>query len=216
MQRSPQECHTASDGTPLRQIPNGLVHHRLQHGKRNIRLFRTIIHERLDIRLGKHAAAGCDGINLLSLFRQCIQPRRIRREQRCHMIDEGARSACADTVHALLRRIPEIRDLCILAAQFHHGIRPRNHLLHRRRACNDLLHKGQPDTLCNAHTRGASERKGKALLAHNPFQCLQIRRERRSDLRKMPCIILIDQFLLLIQNNQLDGRGTNIDSNVPY
>ena len=86
------------------------------------------------------------------------------------MIDERSRAARADAVHALFRRVAEIRDLRVLAAKLHDCIRLRNELLHGRRAGNDLLHERQADALGDAHARRACEREGELLLPDDSLQ----------------------------------------------
>ena len=142
-----------ADRPPLRQIADRLVHHRLKNRQSNIRLGDPVVDQRLNIRLGKNAAAGSDRINLLPLLRQRVKSRRVRGKKRRHMVDKRARSPGAVPVHALLRRLPEIRDLRVLAAQLYRRIRLRNEGFHRRRAGDDLLHKRQPHPLCYAHPR---------------------------------------------------------------
>ena len=117
VKRSAKKGDLALNGAPLREVADGLIDHRLKDRKRNIRLLCAVIHQRLNIRLGKDAAARGDGIDALSLFGKCIQTDWIGRQQGCHVIDKGARTARADTVHALLRRIAEVRDLSVLAAE---------------------------------------------------------------------------------------------------
>ena len=75
MQGTAQKCHIAINRPSLCQIANGLIHYCLKNRQGNISLFRTIIHQRLNIRLGKNAAAGSYSINLLALLRQNIQAR---------------------------------------------------------------------------------------------------------------------------------------------
>jgi hypothetical protein len=85
-------------------------------------------------------------------------------KQRGHVVDERARAARADAVHALLRRSAEISDLRILAAKLHDCIRLRDQLIHGRRAGDDLLHEWQADALwATAHARRAGEREGELL-----------------------------------------------------
>ena len=78
MQRTAEEGDMAADGPSLRQIADGLVHDGLHDGERNIRFLRAIIHQCLDIRLGKDAAARSNRVDLLALSRQLIKAARIR------------------------------------------------------------------------------------------------------------------------------------------
>ena len=80
------------------------------------------------------------------------------------MVDKGARAACTDTIHALLRRIAEVSDLRVLAAELDDRIRARNQLSHRCCTRNDLLYKGKSDALGDAHTRRARQCERKFLL----------------------------------------------------
>ena len=69
VQRSAQKGHTAPDGLAAGQAGNGLVHHGLENGGRQVCLGGTLIDQGLNVRLGEYAAAGGDGINLLVVFR---------------------------------------------------------------------------------------------------------------------------------------------------
>ena len=151
MQRAAQKSDMPRNRPPLRQIANGLIDHSLKDRQRNIRFFRPIIHQGLNVRFGKNPAARSDRIDLLSLSRQLIESRRIRRKKRSHMIDERPRTAGADPVHTLFRRIAKIGDLRILAAELHHGIGPGNQLPDRCGTGNHFLHKRQADALSNPH-----------------------------------------------------------------
>ena len=123
MQRSAQKGHTAPDGLAAGQAGNGLVHHGLENGGRQVCLGGTLVDQGLDVRLGEYAAAGGDGIDLLVVFRLFVQPSGIDLQQRRHLVDEGAGSAGADTVHPLLQPAGEVNDLGILAPQLNGHIR---------------------------------------------------------------------------------------------
>ena len=129
------------------------------------------------------------------------------------MVDERARAARADAVHALLRRVAEIRDLRVLAAELHDRIRLRDELLHSGRAGDDLLHERQADALGDAHARGAREREGELLLADDLLQRGEILMKRMADLREMTLVVLVDDLLRLVEHDEFDGRRTDIN---PY
>ena len=78
VKRSAEKGNLALNGTPLCEVADGLIDHRLKDRKRNVRLLRTVVHECLNIRLGKDAAARGDCIDALSLFGKSIQPDWIR------------------------------------------------------------------------------------------------------------------------------------------
>ena len=158
----------------LCQIANGLIDHRLKDGQGNVRLFYAIIHQGLNIRLGKHTAARSNGVNLPALGGQFVKSAGIRREQRGHMVDKRAGTAGTNAVHALFRSLTEVGYLGILAAELHHGIRLGNEIFYGCCAGNNLLHKGQTNTLRNTHACRTGKREGKLLLSHQRFQLRQI------------------------------------------
>ena len=73
MQGTAEKGNIAVDGTPLREVSDGLVDDRLKDRQSNVRLCRTIVHECLDIRLGKHAAARGNRVDALALLRKGIE-----------------------------------------------------------------------------------------------------------------------------------------------
>ena len=90
------------------------------------------------------------------------------------MIDERARAARTDAIHALLRRRAEVRDLRILAAELDDRVRLRNEFLDGRRAGDDLLHEWQADALGNAHAGRARQSKVEFLLADDFLERFEI------------------------------------------
>ena len=159
VQRSAEECDIAVDGASLREVADGLVDDRLEDGECNVRFLRAVIHERLYVSLGEYAAARSDSVDALALLGECVQPDGIGREERRHVIDERSRAARADTVHALLRRVAEIGNLRIFAAELHCGRRLGDKTAHCRGTRDDFLHERQSDTLCDAHARRAGQRE---------------------------------------------------------
>ena len=129
------------------------------------------------------------------------------------MVDERARAARADAVHALLRRVAEIRDLRVLAAELDDGVRLRDELLDGCGTGDDLLHERQADALGDAHARGAREREGELLLADDLLQRGEILMKRMADLREMTLVVLVDDLLRLVEHDEFDGRRTDIN---PY
>ena len=76
-QRTAEEQHIALDLTALRQTRDGLVDDRLKDGRGNVLLARALVEQRLDVRLGEHAAAGRDGVNALRALCQFIELGRV-------------------------------------------------------------------------------------------------------------------------------------------
>ena len=151
MKRPAKKSDFAIDRTPLRQIADGLIDHGLEDGKSNIGFLGTIIHECLDIRLGKYATARSDCIDLLAFGSQVVEPlASVESKDAC--VNERSRTTGTDSIHALLWGIAEVGNLSIFTTEFHHGIRLWYQLPYRSRTGDDLLDEGQADALRNAHT----------------------------------------------------------------
>ena len=82
-----------------------------------------VAQERLDIRLGKHPAAGSDGVENPAPLGQAVERLNGLVEQNRHLLDEGARAARAVPVHANvgLKPIVEEGDFGVLAADLDQG-----------------------------------------------------------------------------------------------
>ena len=182
VQRAAEKGDMAADGASLCEVADGLVDDGLKNRQGDIGLLCTIIHEGLNIGLGKDAAARSNRVNLLALGCEVIEPLGIGGKQRRHMVDERARAARADAVHALLRRIAEVRDFRVLAAELHNGIRLRDQLFDGSRAGDDFLHERQADALGNAHASRARQGERKFLVTNDGFQMRQILLQGIADL----------------------------------
>ena len=97
------------------------------------------------------------------------------------MVDERARTARADAIHALLRCRAEVRDLRILAAELDDRVRLRDEFLDGRRAGDDFLHKWQADALGDAHASRARQCEIELLLADDFLQRGEILMQRVAD-----------------------------------
>ena len=117
LQRAAEERHMAADGATARQTRDGLRHHGLEDGGGHVLGTGALVQQRLDIGFGEHAAAAGDGIDVLGALCELVQPRGIRVQQGCHLVDERAGAAGARAVHALLDARVEVDDLGVLAAE---------------------------------------------------------------------------------------------------
>ena len=122
VQRAAQKQHLALDAPALRQPRHRLVHHRLKDAGGDVFLLRALVEQRLDIRLGEHAAAGGDGVHLFRLEREFVHLPRGDVQKGRHLVDEGARAARAAAVHALLGAAGDEDDLGVFAAQLDGGV----------------------------------------------------------------------------------------------
>ena len=101
---------------------DGLVHDRLEDRSCEVLAGRTLVDERLYVRLREHTAARRNRVNRLVALRVVVEAGGIRLEQRSHLVDEGTRAAGADTVHALVYAAGKVDDLCVLAAELNRDI----------------------------------------------------------------------------------------------
>ena len=197
-----------------RQPGNRLVHNRLKNRRRQILTRRALVNQRLNVALGKHAAARRNGVQLMIVLCQFVQAGRIGFQQRRHLVDKRPRAARAHAVHAFFQSAGEIDNLRVLAAQFDGDVGLRRGLLQRFRHRDDLLHK--PDAQCfrQRNRTGA----GHAYLhptraellprfPHHLRQCLL-------RMRAVAAIFAPDHFSRFVQQHQLNGGRTDVNSRI--
>ncbi len=142
MQRSAQKCHMAADWFAAGKSADGLVDHRLKNRSRQILLGSAFVDQRLDICLGKHAAARRDRIERLIIFGVFVQARCIGLYQGSHLVDKRTCTAGTDPVHALLHIAAlEVDDLGIFPAKLDCDICLGGKLLQGGGHSDNLLHK---------------------------------------------------------------------------
>ena len=147
LQRAAQEGDVAADGTAACQARDGLGHDSLEDGSGHILGASSLVEQRLDVSLGKDAAAAGDGIDGGGVGRELVEAAGIGVQQGCHLVDERARAAGAGAVHALLDAVVEIDDLGVLAAQLDGDIGGWDEGLDGALAGDDLLDKLQIEPL---------------------------------------------------------------------
>ena len=157
-QRSAEKQHLALDLPSLSQTGNGLIDHRLKDARGDILLARALIEQRLDIGLGKYAAAGRNGVQLLVPQTQLIELIGRDPKQGGHLVDKSAGSAGTGTVHPLLETAGEENNLGILAAELHHHVGIGNKALHRPGCGIHLLDKRDARGVGYPQPRGAGDR----------------------------------------------------------
>ena len=72
VQRAAQKGYAAPNGLAAGKTGNGLIHHRLKDGGRQIGPGGALVDKRLNIGLGEHAAAGGNGVQLLIIRRRVV------------------------------------------------------------------------------------------------------------------------------------------------
>ena len=157
VQRPAQKGHAAPDGLAAGKARNGLVHHRLEDGGRQVRLGGALVDQRLDIRLGKNAAAGGNWIDLLVVGRLGVETGGVCLQERGHLVDEGAGAPGADAIHPFFQAARKVYDLGVFAAQLNGYVGLRGGMLQSRGNCHDLLHKLDVQRLTQVDGAGAGD-----------------------------------------------------------
>ena len=212
VQRSAEERDVAADRLAAGKARDGLVDDCLKDGGGKVRLGRPLVDERLDIRLGKHAAARGDGIDLLILLRLAVKARGVGLQKRRHLVDERAGAAGADAVHALLKRRTEVDDLRVLAAELDGHVGLRSLAPQRVRDSHDLLHKWDTERLGEIDGARAGDLRPQGTVPHLLARLAQKRRKRLLRVRAMPPVLAEEQLSLLVQKDELHGGGANVDA----
>ena len=158
VQRPAQKHDLSLDLSALGQARDGLVHHRLVDAGGHVRLAGTLVQQRLNVALGEHAAAGCEGVE--ALMRQALGVHLLHAhvQEHRHLVDERAGAARAAAVHALVQAMVEEDHLRVLAAQLDHHAGVRLVAPHGLAGGIDLLHEGDARGLGHAQTRRAADR----------------------------------------------------------
>ena len=150
-----------------------------------------LVQKRLDIRLGKHAASGGNGIEPLAAQAQLIQFIRRHIQQRCHLIDKGPRAAGAGTVHPFVNTAVKENDLCVLSPQFndHRGIRLQ--LLDYLASSKHLLDEGHLCRLGQAQARRTGDGRCQRPVSRQRSRLRQQFQGLLTHLREMALVLLI-------------------------
>ena len=117
-----QEDDLALELPALGEAGHRLIHHGLEDRGRHVLLPAALVEDGLDVALGKDAAAGGDGVDLLVAQAQLVQLVHRHVHEGGHLVDEGAGAAGAGAVHSFLQRSAEEDDLGILAAQLNDSV----------------------------------------------------------------------------------------------
>ena len=214
MQRSAQEYHLARDGPTLSQARDGLVHHCLEDGRGHVFLPPALVQDGLDVRLGKHAAPGGNGIDLLIPGGQGVQIVDGHVHQGCHLVDKGSGASGAGPVHPFLQRAAEEDDLGVLAPQLHHGVCAGQVPVHGLGCGEDLLDKVHPGGFCHAQTGRAGDHRPHRAAGNDICRLAQQLAGLFSDLGKMPLIAAEQKVSFRGQDHHFHSGGANVNANV--
>ena len=205
VQRAAEKSDAAADGLAAGKAGDGLVDDGLKNGGSQIGQRCALVDERLDVRLGEHAAARGDGIELVIVGSGTVQSLGIRLQERGHLVDERAGAACADAVHALLQPAAEVDDLRILTAQLNGDVRLRGNGLQAGGHGDDLLHKADVQGLAEVDGAGAGDLQAQVAGAELCAGVLQQLGKCFLRVRTVAAVIAIAQDAAFVQNNELCG-----------
>ena len=99
-ERATLENHGRLDFHSLGETADGLLRDGVEARKGDIFLGDTVIEHRLAVRLGEHAATARNLVDLLAALGEAFEGLRLDAEELGHLVDECARSARANAVHA--------------------------------------------------------------------------------------------------------------------
>ena len=141
VKRSSEKRDAAANRLAAGKPGDRLVDDRLKDRRGEICFRHALVDQRLNVGLGKHAAACGDSVDLLIIFCRLVQPFGVGLQKRRHLVDERSGASGADAVHPLVKTALEIYDLGVLAAEldgdvglriiFHYGVRHGNDLLRK-------------------------------------------------------------------------------------
>ena len=212
MERAAQKGYAASDGLAAGKAGDGLVHHCLEDGGGQIRLGGPFVNQRLDIRFGKHAAAGRDGVDLPVIGGLLVEPGGVGLQKGGHLVDKGAGAAGADAVHALLQTALEVDDLGVLAAQLYGHIGLGRGKLQGGGYRHHLLHKVDPQRLAQIDGAGAGDLYLQFALAGLLQRLLKQLAQGLPGVGPVAYVFSKDDLAFLIQQYQLDCGRADINS----
>ena len=212
-QRSAQIEHVALDGPALGKARDGLVHHRLVDTGGNVLGPGTLVDEGLDVALGKHTAAGGNGVRLLRLLGSCIHLVSAHLQKGRHLVDESTGTAGAGAVHPHFRSAGQKQDLGILTTQLDDDIRTGHQTVGGYTGGKHLLHEGDPHALRHAHAGGAGDSEfrpsaGNIPLRHPAQQFFGFLK----NMAEMPFVCTVYNVARVIQNHTFDGSGPHVET----
>ena len=214
LQRAAQEGDVAADGTAASQARDGLGHDSLKDGGGHVLGAGALVEQRLDVGLGKNAAATGDGIDGGGVGRELVEAAGIGVQQGCHLVDERACTAGAGTVHALLDAVVKVDDLGVLAAQLDGDIGGRDEGLDGTLAGDDLLDKLQVEPLGQQQAARAGNGAGHLGRRQHGRGTLEQVAGAGADVGVVALVLGVDDLVVVVEHSELDGSGAHVDAQV--
>ena len=214
LQRAAQEGDVTADGTAARQARDGLGHDGLEDGGGHVLGAGALVEQRLDVGLGKNAAAAGDGIDGGGVGREFVKAAGVGVQQGCHLVDERTRTAGTGAVHALLDAVIEVDDLGVLAAQLDGDIGGRDEGLDGALAGDDLLDKLQVEPLGQQQAARAGNGAGHLGRRQHGRSALEQVAGAGANVGVMALVLGVDDLVVIVEHGELDGGGANVDAQV--
>ena len=214
LQRATQEGDVAADGTAARQARDGLGHDSLEDGGGHVLGAGTLVKQRLDVGLGKDAAAAGNGIDGGGVGSELVEAAGIGVQQGCHLVDERARAAGAGAVHALLDAVVEIDNLGVLAAQLDGNVGGRDEGLDGTLAGDDLLNKLQVEPLGQQQAARAGDGTGHLGSRQYGRSALEQVAGAGTDVGMVALVLGVDDLVVVVEHGELNGGGAHVDAQV--
>ena len=214
LQRAAQEGDVAADGTAARQARDGLGHDGLEDGGGHVLGTGALVEQRLDVGLGKDAAAAGDGIDGGGVGRELVEAARVGVQQGCHLVDERARTAGAGAVHALLDAVVEVDDLGVLAAQLDGDVGGRDEGLDGTLAGDDFLDKLQVEPLGEQQTARTGDGAGHLGSRQHGRSTLEQVAGAGADVGVVALVLGVDDLVVVVEHGELNGGGAHVDAQV--
>ena len=208
-----QEDDLALELPALGEAGHRLIHHGLEDRGRHVLLPAALVEDGLDVALGKDAAAGGDGVDLLVLQAQLVQLVHRHVHEGGHLVDEGAGAAGAGAVHPLLQRAAEKDDFGVLAAQLDDRVGVGYVLVDGGGGGVHLLHEVDLRRLGHAQAGRAGDDDAHLPAGEPVRQRAQSLGGPLPGLGVVPLIGAEQQFVLFVQQHHLDSGGANINAN---
>lgn len=214
LQRAAQEGDVAADGTAARQTRDGLSHDGLEDGSGDVLGTGAFVEQRLHVGLGKDAAAAGDGIDGGGVGRELVEAARVGVQQGCHLVDEGARTAGAGAVHALLDAVIEVDDLGVLAAKLDGDVGSGDEGLDGTLAGDDLLDKLEVEPLGEQQTTRTGNGAGHLGRRQHGRSALEQVAGAGADVGVMALVLGVHDLVVVVEHGELDGGRAYIDAQV--
>ena len=206
-----QEEDLPPDAPPLGQSGDGLVDHGLVDACGHVGVVGPLIQEGLDVRLGKDAAPGGDGVEPGALEAQLVQLVGGDVQQHGHLIDKGPGAPGAGAVHALVDAAVEEDDLGVLAPQLDDGGGVRLHAPDHFAGGEDLLDEGHPGALRQSQSGGPGDGGGEGALPHHAGGLDQELQGLLPDLGEVALVFFKTNGPVL-DDDDLGGGGADVDA----